>query len=259
MPKPKPPVTPSTLKRESAGRYTTPDGRFAVEQASGGWMVSDAEQTNELGMPLVRGPFPTLEEARSAVEAAREGPVPTSDLAARIAALPPRQPGTTERTRRRATIRPDEPSPEPEPTPAPVAPPILIRAWQPDDGPAMRRLWDEASLRSTSDDDVSLAAMAQRNPGLLLVATAGDTVVGSALGAWDGRRGWIYHVATAPDHRRQGIGRRLVAAVEDGLRAVGCPKVNVIVLDDNAEGVTFWSSLGYTMLGARQFGRELSR
>jgi hypothetical protein len=40
------PPEPSKLKRESAGRYVTGDGRFTVDQASGGWMVSDAEQTN---------------------------------------------------------------------------------------------------------------------------------------------------------------------------------------------------------------------
>ena len=80
------PPDPSKLKRESAGRYVTGDGRFSVDQASGGWMVSDAEQTNELGLPLVRGPFATLDEARHGMEAARRGPAPISSLTDRIAA-----------------------------------------------------------------------------------------------------------------------------------------------------------------------------
>ena len=101
--------------------------------------------------------------------------------------------------------------------------------------------------------------MARRNPGLLLIATVGDAIVGSALGGWDGRRGWIYHVVIAPDHRRRGIGRRLVAQVETSLLALGCPKVNVIVMDDNDEGVAFWVSMGYGMLRARQFGRVLAQ
>jgi hypothetical protein len=57
-----------------------------VDQASGGWLVSDAEQTNELGLPLVRGPFATLDEARDGMEAARRGPAPISSLTDRIAA-----------------------------------------------------------------------------------------------------------------------------------------------------------------------------
>ena len=49
------------LKREKAGTYRTKDGRFTVEQSSSGWMLFDAEQTNELGLPLARGPFATLD------------------------------------------------------------------------------------------------------------------------------------------------------------------------------------------------------
>ncbi len=48
---------PEKLKRETAGRYVSADGRFTVEQASGRWMTIDAETTDELGLPLVRGPF----------------------------------------------------------------------------------------------------------------------------------------------------------------------------------------------------------
>jgi ribosomal protein S18 acetylase RimI-like enzyme len=134
----------------------------------------------------------------------------------------------------------------------------VIRVWRRADGDQLRRLWDALGMLSPWDDDASLEAMARRNPGLLLVAAAGDVIVGSALGAWDGRRGWIYHVAIAPDHQRQGLGRELVARIETGLRDLGCPKVNVVVLDDNAEGVAFWIDLGYTSLPARQFGRRLA-
>jgi hypothetical protein len=61
------------LKRERAGRYVTADGRFAVEgDAAGAWYLIDSERQNELGLPLVQGPFPTIDVARQAVaEAAR--------------------------------------------------------------------------------------------------------------------------------------------------------------------------------------------
>jgi ribosomal protein S18 acetylase RimI-like enzyme len=248
MAKPKT-ADPAALKRESAGRYASTDGRFIVEQASGGWMATDAEQRNELGLPLVRGPYRTLAEAKAAVEGARVGPAPASALADRIAALPARPP---------ATEADPDPDPEPDPEPVPAPPPVEIRGWRPSDGDALRHLWQGAGMLSPWDDDEHLGSMAARNPGLMLVATVGCEVAGSALGAWDGRRGWIYHVATAPGHRRRGIGRQLVTRIEAGLRELGCPKVNVIVLDDNEEGVAFWIDLGYTMLPARQFGRRLN-
>src|SRR5881409_998662 len=201
------------LKRESAGRYRTGDGRFGVEQSSGGWMVVDDEQTNELGLPLVRGPFASLEAAKAAIEEAKAGPAPTSDLATRIAALPK----TKGRPAKAAAKKPPEP------------PPVLVRVFKASDGDALRSIWKAAGFRSVSDDDRSLARFAERNPGLLLVATSGDDLIASALGAWDGRRGWIYHVATAAAHRRSGIASRLVRRLEQRLRAAGAPKVNVIV------------------------------
>jgi ribosomal protein S18 acetylase RimI-like enzyme len=112
-------------------------------------------------------------------------------------------------------------------------------------------------LRGLGDDDLALARLARRNPGLVLVAAVGSQVVGSALGAWDGRRGWIYHVATAPSHRRQGIATRLIEAIETGLLALGCPKVNVMVREDSDGGAEFWAGRGYQTSTARQYGKEL--
>src|SRR4051812_48374381 len=72
-----PPSDPSKLVRETPGRYRTGDGRFTVEQESAGvWYVADAEQTNEFGLPLLRGPFGTLADARAALGEARDGPAP---------------------------------------------------------------------------------------------------------------------------------------------------------------------------------------
>ncbi len=238
------PPDPSKLKRESAGRYLTGDGRFAVQQSSGGWMVVDAEQMNELGLPLVRGPFTTLGEARSATEVARRAPAPISNLADRSAALP------------KGSLK-QAPSSPPRPEPPPPPPPVVIREYRSGDGVGLRSLWGAADLRSLGDDDASLRTFAQRNPGTFLVAAQGQLVVGSAMGAWDGRRGWIYHVAAAPLHQRAGLGTRLVRQVEDRLRALGCRKVNVIVRDGNETGAAFWQAVGYEQHASHQFGREL--
>ena len=240
------PPDPSKLKRESAGRYVTGDGRFTVEQSSNGWMVVDAEQANELGLPLVRGPFATLDEARTGMEHARRGPAPISSLADRIAAQRDRS-ATSTRAASATTKQP----PRPEP------PPILVREYRTGDGEPLRKLWESVGFRSIGDDDASLRVLAQRSPGLLLVAGRGGEVVGSAMGGWDGRRGWIYHVATTPGERRSGLATRLVRQVEARLEALGCRKVNVVVRDDNNEGAAFWEALGYAAAPARLFGREL--
>jgi ribosomal protein S18 acetylase RimI-like enzyme len=239
------------LKRQRAGTYATADVRFSVEQSSSGWMLFDAEQTNELGLPLARGPFPTLDAAREAIAEARSGPAPTSDIETRRAPRrppvvgPAAKPSAASRGPRRAAKRAD-------------AAALVIREIRTVDGDALRALWKEAGFRSVGDDDRSLTRLARRNPGLVLVASESGRIVGSALGAWDGRRGWIYHVATAKSHRRRGIARRLVAQVEAGLRDLDCPKINVLVRSTSDGGREFWEALGYDAGGSRQFGKELT-
>ena len=252
MPKPKADDgNVDALKRERAGVYRTRDGRFTVEQSSSGWLLLDAEQTNELGLALTRGPFGTLDGAREAVAEARSGPAPTSVIEPRQARRKPpvigpaATPKTTERKGpRRAPKRAD-----------PAA--LVIRELRTVDGDALRALWEEAGFRSLGDDERSLARLVRRNPGLALVATEAGRIVGSALGAWDGRRGWIYHVATAASHRRGGVARRLVEQVEGALRDLGAPKVNVLVRSDSDGGPELWKELGYKPADSRLYGKEL--
>jgi len=243
---------PEKLKRESAGRYVSADGRFTVEQASGRWMTIDGETTDELGLPLVRGPFATLDEARSAVATARDAPPLTSLLSAKLAkgSKPPKRGAAG--ARGEPAVPPKRATPKKPPEPV-----IGLRDYEAGDGEALRALWHAAGFRSTGDDDRSLGAFAARNPGLLLIATADGAVIGSALGGWDGRRGWIYHVATAAPFRRKGIATRLVRRLEQRLRSAGAPKVNAIVRDENADARSFWERLGYEIAPTHQFGREL--
>ena len=246
------------LKRERAGTYSTADGRFTIEQSATGWLLLDSEQTNELGLPLARGSFGTLDEARAAVGAARLGPRPISDLGERRAAKAAKaakatspddvetQTGTPPRasTPRRAAKRP-------------TGQELVIREMRVSDGDELRKLWASVGFRSLGDDDRSLARLARHNPGLVLVAAIGGRVVASALGAFDGRRGWIYHVATAESHRRQGIASKLVDRVEAGLADLGCPKVSVNVGNDREDARAFWTARGYAVSAAQPFGKEL--
>ncbi|MBI3752386.1 MAG: GNAT family N-acetyltransferase [Chloroflexi bacterium] len=256
--RPAKPADPTAFKRAEGGIYRAVDGRFTIEPASGRWMVVDAEQQDDLGLPLARGPYDTLAAARAAAADARATPAPSSGLQARLASSPARtraaaEPRNLPRGRRAPSARRESTQDARPPKPLVVE----LRRYAPGDGPAMRALWAEIGLASLGDDDDSLDQLAQRNPGLVILATEGDRLVGTALGAWDGRRGWIYHVGTAPDHRRTGLGRRLVHEVERKLRALGCPKVNVIVRDASPDAAEFWKALGYVSPPARQYGREL--
>ncbi|MFL5673627.1 MAG: hypothetical protein ACJ779_01345 [Chloroflexota bacterium] len=103
------------LKRLGGGRWETRDGRFQIEPQSGTWVIVDTTQTNEFGLPLVRGPFGSLGAAKEAIEEARDdGPV-ESPLADRMAKAPPET--RPSKGPKRAAKAEAEPEPEPPPPP----------------------------------------------------------------------------------------------------------------------------------------------
>src|SRR5256886_2579340 len=133
-----------------------------------------------------------------------------------------------------------------------------IRDLQRNDGDALRALWRACGIRDRpGDDDASLDAMASRNPGLCIVGSEGDRIVASALAGFDGRRGWLYHVATHPDVRRRGIATRVVRTIEDRLRAMGCRKLNLIVWEGEDGAMAFWTGIGYYREKTVEFAKEL--
>ena len=133
-----------------------------------------------------------------------------------------------------------------------------IRTYRAGDGDRIRTFWLTCGITiRPGDDDESLARFAARNPDLLIVAEEHGHLVGSALAGWDGRRGWLYHVAVHKDERRRGIGRELVAEIEARLRDLGCPKLNLIVWDDNTYAMRFWEALGYRREKTVEYAKEL--
>src|SRR5213592_4391685 len=133
-----------------------------------------------------------------------------------------------------------------------------IREMQPTDGDEVRALWQASGIRiRPGDDDVSLARLTSHNPGLCLVGCEGDRIVATALVGFDGRRGWLYHVATHPDARRRGIATRLVRTIEDRLRAMGCRKLNLIVWEGEEDAMAFWTGIGYYRERTVEFAKEL--
>src|SRR5256885_16630457 len=90
-----------------------------------------------------------------------------------------------------------------------------IRTYRDGDGDRLRTFWLTCGIKiRPGDDDASLARFAARNPGLMLLAEENGHLVGSALAGWDGRRGWLYHVAVHRDERPPGVGPKLVGQLE---------------------------------------------
>lgn len=86
----------------------------------------------------------------------------------------------------------------------------------------------------------------KRNPDMSLIARgAGRAIVGAVLCGYDGRRGYLHHLAVEKSCRKQGVGSRLVAACLGNLKKAGIPKCNIFVFSHNKSGQTFWSETGW--------------
>ena len=147
-----------SLKRLGGGRWETRDGRFAIEPQSGTWAVVDTSETNELGLPLVLGPFKSLTAAKEAIEAAREGGPRASPLAERIrsaASMPPA--GATTDGAGLPASRRQKPRPPAKPEPPPE--PRWIRDLDPADRRRARELVER--LESAGVEDAEAAARAE--------------------------------------------------------------------------------------------------
>ncbi|KAB2894981.1 MAG: GNAT family N-acetyltransferase [Burkholderiaceae bacterium] len=88
-------------------------------------------------------------------------------------------------------------------------------------------------------------------------AGAPARLVGTAMAGYDGHRGSVYYLAVAPELKGRGVGRALMAAVEERLRGLGCPKLNVLVRTSNLLVVDFYGRLGYAQDDALSLGKRL--
>ena len=109
-------------------------------------------------------------------------------------------------------------------------------------------LWQQGRGVGLSDADSreNIQTYLDRNPGMSFVATDGGKVVGIVLAGHDGRRGYIHHLAVHPYCRRQGIGCRLVDRCLTVLADSGIHKCHIFIFNNNADGIAFWKSVGWT-------------
>ena len=108
-------------------------------------------------------------------------------------------------------------------------------------------LWARCEGVGLDPDDTreNIAAYLDRNPGLSFVAREGGKLVGAVLCGHDGRRGYLHHLAVDHEYRRKGIGKALAAKCIEGLRAIGIPKCNIFVFDENDHALAFWEADGW--------------
>lgn len=117
-------------------------------------------------------------------------------------------------------------------------------------------LWQACGLTRPWNDPAHDFARAVSGPSSTVLGTfEAPDLVGTVMVGHDGHRGWMYYLAVGSEHRRRGIGRRLVAAAEQWVADRGLPKMMLMVRTANPDLVSFYASLGYHDQGAVVMGR----
>lgn len=126
---------------------------------------------------------------------------------------------------------------------------MKVRVFAESDTEAVAALWRKVFPDNPSHNrpEADIARKLKVQPELFYVAESKARIVGTAMGGYDGHRGWVYYVAVDPGYRRRGIGKALMKAVEAGLKASGCSKLNLQVREGNEEAVEFYTRLGYNV------------
>jgi ribosomal protein S18 acetylase RimI-like enzyme len=139
---------------------------------------------------------------------------------------------------------------------------VRIREFQfPDDYEHALQLWRSVGpgVRvGPSDAPAEIEKKLERDPDLFLVAEANGALVGSVMGGFDGRRGLVYHLAVAPQYRRKRIASLLMEEVESRLRLKGCLKCYLLVRPDNADAMTYYKKIGWSVLDDVIFAKEFN-
>jgi ribosomal protein S18 acetylase RimI-like enzyme len=135
---------------------------------------------------------------------------------------------------------------------------MIVRPYFINDEQAVIDLWRRCNLiRLQNNPKLDIERKLQNSPELFLVGLIEGKIVATVMGGYEGHRGWVNYLGVDPDHRMKGLGRQIMEVVEEKLRAVCCPKINLQVRNDNLEAMKFYEKIGYKIDEVQSMGKRL--
>ena len=123
---------------------------------------------------------------------------------------------------------------------------LLIRPFKEGDEEALVSLWEMCKLTvpcNSPNKDIARKLKVQAE--LFLVGYLEDKLIAPVMAGYDGHRGWINYFAVHPDFQGSDYGKHLMDNVENRLRELGCPKINLQIREGNDKVYSFYQKLGF--------------
>ncbi len=123
-----------------------------------------------------------------------------------------------------------------------------IRKYQEKDKDLLVTFWNEVFPDDPAHNEPSQVIEAKlKIDDLIFIAEKDGNILGACIAGYDGHRGWLYAVGVSPNHRRKGIGKKLVGFAINQLKNIGCIKVNLQIRSTNTKVAAFYKSLGFSV------------
>lgn len=121
-----------------------------------------------------------------------------------------------------------------------------FRSFTLNDFDSVIHLWEKTGLiLSPSDTAEGMKKKLKRDPELFFVTEEDQQIIGVVMGSYDGRRGWINHLAVDPAYQGRKIGQVMILELEKRFKQAGCEKVNLLIELSNKEVQSFYEKQGY--------------
>jgi ribosomal protein S18 acetylase RimI-like enzyme len=117
-----------------------------------------------------------------------------------------------------------------------------IRTITINDYPNLIPFWKTNYFVKEMDSETQFSLFLEKNPNLSVLMEDNNKIIGTALGSFDGRRGYIQKVVTAKNIRKKGVGKQLVHEVINRLKLLG---VLYIPIQCDLENVSFYEKCGF--------------
>ena len=135
---------------------------------------------------------------------------------------------------------------------------LLIRPFKEGDEEALVSLWNMCKLTVPWNNPYKdIARKLKVQAELFLVGYLEDKLIVSVMAGYDGHRGWINYFAVHPDFQAKGYGKQLMDNVENGLRELGCPKINLQIREENDMVLSYYQKLGFVEEKRITMGKRL--
>ena len=107
-------------------------------------------------------------------------------------------------------------------------------------------LWKRSGIDVTSSDTRDeIERMLIRNPDFFLIGKESEKVIAVVMGAFDGRRGYVHHLAIDPDYQKKKYGRMMMDELIEKFHNKKVHKIHLFIQKDNKEVVDFYRKLGW--------------